>query len=690
MLRKDKMLLCGILVALAIAGLVIAQNNPLEEELARLEQELNDAGYSWLVDYNGDIGPKIEVYEKDGNELIALFENLRENEYNKVYLTNLGQGQCYDDKTEILTNEGWKLFSDVEDERVMTLNQETGESEWQIPTARQEFEHDGEMYKIVLSNYSESSEEISLSSSSVENILTLDCCLNAFSSDQIGILCDSAKAKYGSSFIESLCGDNLLALNKNSLYSPSEISFTSSSITENVNSNSPAEISENLIILSLSNLNSSKTKYGEISLQPRFNNSLAIVNQLSSSVGLLDSGATKQRKTLLVCCRCLLIESFLKNENNTLASAISSLGSDIFSYSPCLLATLFFNSSDSSWTCSSVNFDLDIISSNIENFTSLTNCLTNIANASFNFGSNSDGTSNFTIISSINGNTDRDYINVSPEIRSSDLIVSPEHKVYASVDGSDFALLPIKEVYLSFNENKEIYFLDENNARVKVVSIEKEPYSGKIYDVDVGNDVVLVRRNKVVCDDYSDNKEKEDFDVPEEVSISPGDYAYIDDKRYINFSPTGKKERAIGKAQSEENKVSTDSGLCNENNYINFSAYDGEAEDAPDAQLEEQRSNKSCLHRPLGSIPSWGDSALSSNCRVVEGIAFWSGNSEGYSQDTFDLRVVDGSVGKINSEILQKKRGINEIRKKLNNDFINNDIMILSIDNKMLTVKNGD
>jgi len=42
---------------------------------------------------------------------------------------------CYDEQTEILTNEGWKLFKDLnESEKVATLNQETHELEYQAPT----------------------------------------------------------------------------------------------------------------------------------------------------------------------------------------------------------------------------------------------------------------------------------------------------------------------------------------------------------------------------------------------------------------------------------------------------------------------------------------------------------------------------------------------------------------------------
>ncbi len=55
----------------------------------------------------------------------------------------------------------------------------------------------------------------------------------------------------------------------------------------------------------------------------------------------------------------------------------------------------------------------------------------------------------------------------------------------------------VTEIYLNLSENPDLeyYFLDSENKPVKVLRIEKVPYAGKIYDVDVPNDIVLVRRH---------------------------------------------------------------------------------------------------------------------------------------------------------------------------------------------------
>ena len=51
---------------------------------------------------------------------------------------------CFDDKTEILTNEGWKKFSDLNrSEKVMTLNPSNHQLEWQYPSHYHSYDYDG-------------------------------------------------------------------------------------------------------------------------------------------------------------------------------------------------------------------------------------------------------------------------------------------------------------------------------------------------------------------------------------------------------------------------------------------------------------------------------------------------------------------------------------------------------------------
>lgn len=53
---------------------------------------------------------------------------------------------CFDDKTEILTDEGWKRFQDLKrTERVLTLNPDTGNAEFQRPQAYQVYDYEGDL-----------------------------------------------------------------------------------------------------------------------------------------------------------------------------------------------------------------------------------------------------------------------------------------------------------------------------------------------------------------------------------------------------------------------------------------------------------------------------------------------------------------------------------------------------------------
>src|SRR3989339_631844 len=92
---KNKLLILT-LVALTIIGVVIAQNQSLEEELASLEEELVNAGFDWLVnatiDENLDTST-IEVFTQNGNETLAVFENIQEEKFYKIYLTELNGTQ---------------------------------------------------------------------------------------------------------------------------------------------------------------------------------------------------------------------------------------------------------------------------------------------------------------------------------------------------------------------------------------------------------------------------------------------------------------------------------------------------------------------------------------------------------------------------------------------------------------------
>ncbi|MDQ3603830.1 MAG: FAD-dependent thymidylate synthase [Actinomycetota bacterium] len=54
---------------------------------------------------------------------------------------------CFDEETEILTDEGWKPFAELNrEELVLTMNPRTGRAEYQRPLAYQRFDYDGFMF----------------------------------------------------------------------------------------------------------------------------------------------------------------------------------------------------------------------------------------------------------------------------------------------------------------------------------------------------------------------------------------------------------------------------------------------------------------------------------------------------------------------------------------------------------------
>ncbi|MEK6933566.1 MAG: hypothetical protein AABW75_01680 [Nanoarchaeota archaeon] len=163
-------------------------------------------------------------------------------------------------------------------------------------------------------------EDNNLINSSVENIFILDCSLNAFSSDQMAQFKERANAKYGSSFLESSCGDNECASDKYLIYSSFENESIFDSIIERRKANICSLILPYFKTLSLSDINSSKAYLGTTKRVPLCGNSSIIL---------------------------LLSEPILKNEKRIEASTTSVKGSLFIitaSYKSCLLATLSFSS----------------------------------------------------------------------------------------------------------------------------------------------------------------------------------------------------------------------------------------------------------------------------------------------------------------------------------------------------------
>jgi len=561
-------------VVLVSALITDNDRTSLQNELNNLTQYLNDNNYGWLIDYNLSYS-SIGVYRENSNEAIAVFENILEENWYKIYLTNLGENEsystfdlktscgeavsCYDNETKILTENGWKYFSDLGDnERVMTLNSETGEKEWQTPVEKQIYNNDnGEMYKVELVDGSELlvSEEHKVYAESkdslksfVLNTLTEDCSLNNCSLDQIAQLNFNASANIGTSFLWINCS-----------------AFVSNSLNDSFGN----------ILIKLNKSESTSLNCSEFILA-YFNTSDSFL--FNSSIAYSGVNNSNLRKSELMIMN--LTGFSLKNDINMFVSTTSCI-----IYHPSFLYLFhmpFFTLSPNLKQSSSVNSEFSSI---LSSFLSNNSLLTLSA---MNFLTNTD--------QFVSGNCSISFFNSSgiDKVKLG-ILKSPLNSVYVvkdvelfksfgEEDLSNFKLQKITDVYKDINENnKNVYFLNSENKPIKVKSITKQAYNGKIYDVDVENDIVLVRRNKLEC-------------------------------------------------QTDEQTNLIELNLNNDNNINNQNNLEG----------NELNSN---LENGL---------EVESKCKVVEGKAIWSGNSNNASRSCgveYDY-VVDPSLTFMSGTIL--------------------------------------
>ncbi|MFH1359217.1 MAG: Hint domain-containing protein, partial [archaeon] len=434
----------------------------------------------------------IEVYKKNDNQLITTISNISNEAWYKTYLTGLEEGECYDNETEILTDEGWKLFKDLtKEEKVMTLNQETGEKEWQLPTEWQEFDNSklgGKMYgiKTVDENGKEGelvvSEEHRVYSSSRKFLSSLvlntstesftNCSWKCGSLDQMGMLSSNANAKKGTSV---LCEISLDA----SCLKSKEGSLNS------INSGSK-EMSFKKVCLDIFAFEQTSLEY--------------LCNSLINLLGA---------NNLILCSfnNLFVNESFLNKENAMFVSATNSIY-----HSP--LDMSFFNLLPSSMQSSSVSSEF---AESLSNFSSISNCFILLANASLAIDDQFNQ-ANLSIFCLNSFGTDK---------VSDGILTSYTYNMFNMFNNrkevfKSFGLKPITEVYSNFNQGKQVYFLDKENNPVKIKSIEKVPYDGRIYDVDVKNNIILVRRKNT--DNLIYDKISEQVDENEQVNSerSPG------------------------------------------------------------------------------------------------------------------------------------------------------------------------
>ena len=360
---------------------------------------------------------------------------------------------CYDNETEILTDKGWKLFDNLSgEENVMTLNQVTGDKEWQLPYKRQEFQHDGELYEVVLEDGSE------MRVSPEHNVYAGE---DKNEKDSISFVV-MPKENEDDVFV--------LFINpefKNKPLHDMDSPFSSKVVFQRF---IMTGVKNNFINLILNNFSQNRILF----------------------TGLFDISFTggNERKTV----------THFNEEKNSSAEVY---------FLPETSFNLLFNSSECSFLIGSSSTGCQSICSQNSQSSSVKSpfCLYLLNISRFK-----------NSINALPSNLDATFVCNSFGnciLNSSILIDNHEVEDYKNLSIANFALQPITEVYSSLLKGKEVYFLNSENKPIKIKSISKVSYSGKIYDVDVENDVVLVKRHNssMIWSGNSNNYSQDTFDL---------------------------------------------------------------------------------------------------------------------------------------------------------------------------------
>jgi len=314
-------------------------------------------------------------------------------------------------------------------EKVMTLNQETGESEWQVPKDRQEFDNKGKMYLIALDDGSE---------------------MRVSEKHKVYV-------SYESGVISNLSSYTIISLPSNSF------GFTSSSTLEKAGMNDSG--------LSCEILN--QTTENTLSEDNLIKSQSFVINTLFSNLENSANLPLERPFGLDImsnpCC--------LRNTSNLLLtfSSLRNLGErdddtlGIFSTpheTGCVLQGSFdvFRSERR-----------EIFNNLIYSQSSLEH-LQNLPDHDPRAFEGWLAVANLTVCDNV-------FVDFNSHT------AGDRRAIYNS-----FGLRPVRDVVQDIRKGRTAYFMDADGGAIGVKSIEHVPYSGKLYDVDVDNDIVLVRR----------------------------------------------------------------------------------------------------------------------------------------------------------------------------------------------------
>ncbi|MCK5283718.1 MAG: hypothetical protein KAK00_10035 [Nanoarchaeota archaeon] len=504
-----------------------SQQDPLTSDLDSMESNLFIGG--------DRVGVGSYAFNGTIDEVKIFSRALSPEEINASYNA---KRECYDNKTEIMTSEGWKYFNDVSfEDKIFTLNSSSGDIELHNPERILDYYYNGEMYNV-------ETEKGNLLVSPEHKVYVSE---RDKEEDLVSfVMMDKSFEDYGVLF-------NLESEDKASNMNPFVIPQAMPKVLEMLNRIFitrydlldllvdcgskdiifPSNLQEYLLQVGRNNKFKSHFKPSNLcnsfkviglpagSFLAFFNssiNSFFIGNSSTGCQSILSQNSWSSGDNLWDFIYSSNI-SFLRDSSLLISDQLIQ-GNDII---------LALNSSDTDKV-----IDAIYISPLLTSSWNFSNCFNLTANRSFkysaqfmsgclsNFFFNSSGIDTVKVAILIPPNVYGGVQETCFSVPPLDFVNTLKFvNIYKSFDLSGYKLTKISEIYGNFG-NKQLTFLDESGNEIKVNKISRRNYNGRIYDVTVPNHIILVRRDGLITwSGNSFNGVYHNF-----TSLSAGNYTY--------------------------------------------------------------------------------------------------------------------------------------------------------------------
>ncbi|HII15248.1 MAG TPA: hypothetical protein HA362_02955, partial [Nanoarchaeota archaeon] len=455
----------------------------------------------------GDVG-LTQDYNGSIDEVMIWNRALSTEEINASYNAKI---YCYDNRTEILTEKGWKYFNNITfEDKVATLNATTGKTEFNTPTDIQDFAYKGEMYNVETENGDLLVSPEHKVYAKIENELPISPVMMGEVNDINSIPL------------------NLIDENKTleDMNSPLAFEVVHQGLElQGVLQNKSNFSAESLVKLGVFGASLSDFEAGFISIfeNHSFQNSnrfavlkgpfssffnFSAYSSLTSSASNGSQPMLSQNSSSSLDNSIPLINfsniSFFKASSLATSDQVTQakLSSSALNDSSTAIDTLtIYNSPRAFILCNASS--LFLMPSFITSGQFTSGLLSNLSLSHLGMDT--------VILAMVNASC--------VDIRKCVNIYKPS----APENMSEYKLVNVQESSEMLQNGSKLSFLDENLSKIEVKGISKKAYDGRVYDVTVPNHILLVRRNGLVT--WSGNSLYRNF-----TSLSSGTYTY---KAYV-------------------------------------------------------------------------------------------------------------------------------------------------------------